>query len=113
MAKYRKKSEVIEASRWFKNGDHPEDVAERFSGGEFVGELYEGKVVRYFRRSDIMDEDPICSMCGQLFYVHGWMDTTDDDDVHLVCPGDWIITRANGERRPCKPNIFEQTYEAM
>ncbi len=26
-------------------------------------------------------------------------------------PGDWIITGIKGERYPCKPDIFEATYE--
>ncbi len=25
--------------------------------------------------------------------------------------GDWIITGVNGERYPCKPDIFAKTYE--
>jgi len=29
-----------------------------------------------------------------------------------VTPGDWIITGVKGERYPCKPDIFEATYEA-
>ena len=28
MAKYRKKPIIIEATQWFKNGDHPEDNPE-------------------------------------------------------------------------------------
>ena len=28
-------------------------------------------------------------------------------------PGDWIITGVKGERYPCKPDIFEATYEAV
>jgi len=28
-------------------------------------------------------------------------------------PGDWIITGVKGERYPCKPDIFEETYEAV
>lgn len=28
-------------------------------------------------------------------------------------PGDWIITGVNGERYPCKPDIFEKTYELV
>ncbi|HXF15338.1 MAG TPA: hypothetical protein VN517_19470 [Terriglobales bacterium] len=28
-----------------------------------------------------------------------------------VSPGDWIITGVNGEKYPCKPDIFKQTYE--
>lgn len=28
-------------------------------------------------------------------------------------PGDWIITGVNGEKYPCKPDIFEKTYESV
>lgn len=28
-------------------------------------------------------------------------------------PGDWIITGVNGEKYPCKPDIFEKTYEPI
>lgn len=28
-------------------------------------------------------------------------------------PGDWIITGVNGERYPCKPDIFQKTYEPV
>lgn len=33
----------------------------------------------------------------------------------LLAPddGDWIITGAKGERRLCKPDIFEATYEPV
>lgn len=27
--------------------------------------------------------------------------------------GDWIITGVKGERYPCKPEIFEATYEPV
>ncbi len=30
-----------------------------------------------------------------------------------VTPGDWIITGIQGERYPCKPDIFEATYEPV
>ena len=30
---------------------------------------------------------------------------------HLVSQGDWIITGVKGEHYPCKPDIFEMTYE--
>lgn len=26
-------------------------------------------------------------------------------------PGDWVITGINGEKYPCKPDIFQKTYE--
>ena len=31
----------------------------------------------------------------------------------IVTPGDWIITGVKGEHYPCKPDIFELTYEPM
>ena len=30
-----------------------------------------------------------------------------------VSPGDWIITGINSEKYPCKPDIFEKTYEPV
>lgn len=30
-----------------------------------------------------------------------------------VGDGDWIITGVKGERYPCKPDIFEATYELV
>lgn len=42
----------------------------------------------------------------------GWMcDTL--EGKHEVTPGDWIITGVKGERYPCKPDIFEMTYEKV
>lgn len=40
---------------------------------------------------------------------HGWIETLEGG--HNVCPGDWIITGVQGERYPCKDEIFRQTYE--
>lgn len=108
MSKYRKKPVVIDATQWFKNGDHPLDGNETFPDGAFKGEKFEGHVVRYFRHPDIPGSDP-CAICKRLFHDHGWIDTLEGG--HNVCPGDWIITGVKGERYPCKPDIFEMTYE--
>ncbi len=32
---------------------------------------------------------------------------------HIVNRGDWIITGVKGEHYPCKPDIFEMTYEEV
>ena len=32
---------------------------------------------------------------------------------HLALRGDWIIRGIKGEFYPCKPDIFEQTYEEV
>lgn len=35
------------------------------------------------------------------------------EGVLHVAPGDWIITGVNGEKYPCKPDIFAKTYEPV
>lgn len=98
MAKFRKKPVVVEATQWFKNGDHPKD-----------GDEGEGNVVRYYRRPDDHGRR-ICEQCGMRMHGHGWVDTLKGG--HIVCPRDWIITGVKGEHYPCKPDVFEMTYEA-
>lgn len=100
MAKYRKKPVVVEATQWFKNGDHPLDgPADQ-----------EGLVVRYFRHPDAVG-DKQCEKCTWLMINHGWVDTLEGG--HIVCPGDWIITGVKGEHYPIKDEIFKMTYEAV
>ncbi len=35
------------------------------------------------------------------------------EGVMVAQIGDWIIRGVNGELYPCKPDIFEKTYEAV
>ncbi len=35
------------------------------------------------------------------------------EGVMVASPGDWIIKGVQGEFYPCKPDIFEQTYEPV
>lgn len=30
-----------------------------------------------------------------------------------AAPGDWIITGIRGEQYPCKPDVFERTYQLV
>jgi hypothetical protein len=119
--KYRKKPVVIDATRWFKNGDHPKDFTDDrdgFHDDELVAFTRQhakdhgwgGAVVRYFRRPDVDGETP-CRHCGLTMHVHGWIDTLEGG--HIVCPGDWIITGVKGEYYPCKPDVFDSSYEAV
>lgn len=48
--------------------------------------------------------DPTSWTGFRIQTLEGWM---------VITPGDWIITRVNGERYPCKPDIFEKTYEEV
>ena len=102
MSQYRKKPVVIEATQWFKNGDHPLDTPDEPG--------WEGRVVRYFRRPDVSGEQR-CKHCDATMHNHGWIDTLEGG--HIVCPGDFIITGVKGEVYPCKPDIFAATYEPV
>ena len=42
---------------------------------------------------------------------HGWINTLEGG--HIVSPGDWIITGIAGEKYPCKPDIFAETYDKV
>ncbi len=112
MAQYRKKPVVIEATRWFKNGDHPLDGVD-MEAPDGIGGIYkriEGLVVRFFRHPDVPGENRCRhTLCDRTMHEHGWIDTKEGG--HIVCPGDWIITGVQGERYPCKPDIFEVTYD--
>ena len=96
MKTYRKKATaVVQARQWFHLGDG--------GGGR-------GEVVRHYYRADVPGETP-CSVCSVALHCHGWISTLEGG--HIVCPGDWIITGVRGEKYPCKPDIFEETYEAV
>ena len=87
--KFRKKPIVIEASQWLKMGDHP--AVEQFPWGRAIT-----------KAEGYPDYHPL---------NRGIIQTLEGD--HEVCPGDWIITGVKGEHYPCKPDIFEMTYEAV
>ena len=119
MAKFRKKPVVIEATQWFKNGDHPLDYSKNHAGfdagvmreyppEERKANGWEGDIVRYYRTPDF-DGQTACHHCNRLMHDHGWIDTLEGG--HIVCPGDWVITGVKGEHYPCKPDIFQETYE--
>jgi len=87
--KFRMKPVVIEATQWFKDGDHPEVAMSTWSHGSCR---------------------TVCSECGKSLSAHGIIGCL--RDRRLVCPCDWIITD-RGEHYTCKPNIFETMYELL
>jgi hypothetical protein len=71
MSRFRTKPFEIEATQWFKDGDHPA----------------------------VFNDDR-----------YGFMVQTRQGAVR-VDPGDWIITLADGETYPCKPDVFAAKYK--
>lgn len=84
--RFRKKPVLIEATQWFKHGDHPAVVGVP-AGHEIEQHAYARHIIDAF----------------------GWVPTLEGG--HVVSPGDWIITGVKGEHYPCKPDIFAATYE--
>jgi hypothetical protein len=116
--RYRKKPVEIEATRWWSNGDHPNDYDNDIidiDGSTMPGEYqrehnWEGQIVRYYRNPNDSGER-VCDHCKRVMDDHGWIDTLEGG--HTVCPGDYVITGIKGERYPCKPDIFAATYDVV
>lgn len=98
--KFQKLRIIVEAYRWWKNGDHPND------GNPNI----EGKAVRYYRNPDDKGTR-LCAHCNLRMHKHGWIDTLEGG--HIVCPGDWVITGIEYEICPCKDSVFRSTYEPI
>ncbi len=89
MARYRKRPIVIEAVQWWPPGD------ERWPGA------IEG--VEVLAAGPHHPELPLGA------FLMAFVETL--EGKMTVSPGDWIITGVKGEKYPCKPDIFEATYE--
>lgn len=83
MPKYRKKPVVIEAIQF--TGKNCYDIL------SFIG-----------RKAGLMELQQ--ADCPTIQTLEGDMRTS---------PGDWIIKGVKGEFYPCKPDIFEATYEPV
>jgi hypothetical protein len=90
--KYRKKPVIIEAVQWT---------------GKNHREMYD------FLTDDIND---YIKPNGDNFYIdhnkiRGGLIIKTLEGEHVASIGDFIIKGVNGEYYPCKPDIFEKTYE--
>lgn len=85
--KYRKKPVIIEAIQFEDNSDRIIEIHE-FMGGDTIRVNYEDK------------DNPYLT----IETLEGTMKAS---------VGDYIIKGVNGEFYPCKPDIFEKTYERV
>lgn len=98
--KFRKKPVVIEATQWFPPGDDRHD-----SSMLTIPSVTEK---RYLQLGDLY-----CGIRGDIGMGPAvYMIRMLEGDLK-VSPGDWIITGVKGEKYPCKPDIFEATYEQV
>jgi hypothetical protein len=88
MSRYRKRPIEVEAHRWDGTFEGAMEIIERIRD--------EGGTAHY-RGPKIQRELVIDTLEGRMF----------------ASPGDWVIRGVAGEFYPCKPNIFEATYEPV
>lgn len=81
--KYKKKPVVIEAFRFQIDGVMPDWFADRVTSNEIV------------------------------IYIDGTCDIKTLEGIMKSDKGDYIILGVKGEIYPCKPDIFEMTYEEV
>lgn len=53
----------------------------------------------------------VCNWCGGVASSDGGVFISTLEGTMHVATGDFIIKGVNGEFYPCKPDIFEKTYE--
>lgn len=104
--KYTRKPITVDAIKWMKNGDHPQD------GTDFDehGILLEGKVIRYFRDPNV-DGETICALCGERAHVHGFLDLP--NGAQIVCPGSFVVTKDDGTTIALSPKDFADNFEEV
>jgi len=88
MARFRKKPVVVEAFRWTGGPDQ--------------------------------EEDPVWAVeaikAGRMYYQGGpepYMTIETSEGTMRANVGDWIIRGVEGELYPCRPSVFEATYEPV
>lgn len=94
-AQFRKKPVVISAIQW--TGENLVDVI-HFTDGRPPNNKSSHAGMMWDQYVDIVRKDGL-----KIFTLEGKMDAS---------IGDWIIKGVKGEHYPCKPEIFEMTYEA-
>lgn len=67
---------------------------------------------RLFNMSDYDEALNVVAWCGGTASETGCDINTLEGVIH-ASDGDWIIKGVQGEFYPCKPDIFEATYEAV
>lgn len=99
MSKYRKKPVEIEAMQWDGTPS---------SAGEIIDWCIYGGLTR------VQDSVPSYYETNETLHrKHPELRIVTLEGVMTAAPQDWIIRGVNDEIYPCKPDIFEKTYEAV
>ncbi len=94
MSKYRKRPVTVEAKQWDGTEASADEIA------DWVNASDEPSLILVVDRR--AKDGPLISM--SIITLEGNME---------VSPGDWVIRGVEGEFYPCKPGIFDKTYEEV
>lgn len=94
--KYRKKPVVVDAVQW--TGENHREMFDFLTYGTKRNSPIETSGVNFH-----IDHNR----------VKGGLIIKTMEGEHIACIGDYIIKGVAGEFYPCKPDIFEKTYEAV
>lgn len=86
MTKFIRKSLVVEATQWFKDGDHPAVKEQGFL---------------------------LCLNTGTRKKVYKIKTLAGGITSSTVYEGDWIVTGVEGDISIVKPHIFDELYESV
>ena len=92
---FRKKPVVIEAVQW--TGTNLREIIAFTDGPPETRSSHAGMMWEQYEA--LVERDGL-----KIFTLEGAM---------LASPGDWIIRGVSGEHYPCKPDIFDKTYEPV
>jgi hypothetical protein len=103
MAQYRKKPVVIEAIQW--DGNNFDDIKD-FADSKVRCPTYDEYCI------NVYGEDKTTLL---IYTLEGTMIASKGDFIikGIASKGDFIIKGVKGEFYPCKPDIFEATYEIV
>ena len=101
--KFKKKPVVIDAVRWTGTEKCMNETALPF--------LADGK--ENFEHLPRAPDDPHVKQGIGYTPSSGELYIPTLEGIMTAKPGDWIIRGVKGEFYPCKPDIFEATYEAV
>lgn len=99
--KFTKRPVTVEAMRW--NGENATEIANWAQGGWKGRTEFDNRAGGMWLKQIVVDEEQMLCLWRLV------IPTLEGD--HEAMPGDWIIKGIAGEFYPCKPAIFEATYQ--
>ncbi len=105
MGKYRKKPVVIEAIQW--NGNNLREIERFVIDPNLLVEAIENDDGKHPKLQDYTD---VIKADGNKIRLKT---LESDGETQVADVGDYIIKGVQGEFYPCKPDIFNQTYEVV